>query len=852
MRRLLRSPRVSNPLVSVIISEEFVKQAFWFLCALIVFGFTTGALHSVKGQVVSPTPDPFTIQLTSTPNGAFGSFASDMSANGRFVVFTSNGNVATENPNNADGNREIFIADYAQRRIFQITNTKSVPNPSPSPSPTPTPSASPTPSPSPTPTPAPTPSDLTLVKIQIDNLAPMISLSPPLVNGQRIYTIVFGSNAPNPGNFDGTEGNLATDANTEIWIYRMPAVTDVDLTQGAEIPKVDLAAGVFTRITDTPASRLPTAGSATFLPFYADDNREASISDDGRIIAFISTRNLVPGVGNADANPELFFYDVAGVSFSQGTNTQDAVAGVGFTFQSNPSLSSDGSIVSFYSSANLTGSNDDGNGEVFLGTFSGGALSNLRQVTRTLINPTQPQNVNVLSPGRRLSRDGSYIAFESLAVDPKANSTNNSLFLATFVYTVATDTFAMVGARPTFIDLTRFPAFTDYNGTLTPSSLVFCSRLNFRADGTVPELANNAEGLNPLFAPQLFLTQLPASDSNTFIRLTNVPFPTLVSMRAMTSNSRNRMAFAFGGVDLGGGNLDGSQEVYYLLTPIITNVSAEPLTFETGASLMPVATATPVPSPTPSPTPTPSPSPDVALGLAPAELSIIRANVSLAPSTASIPQSAISTKLQPRSPALPVELNGVSVSVNGAGAGLYFVGNQEKQINFVMPQSLASGLGTVAVNINNTSTNIDTAFRGLVQIVGGQPDIGTTANGPGGIAMAVNVTNPNQRLDPPFNVTSTDESGNTVPTVIELTLTGVHGALPSEITITIGSTTINGTAILAVKSLEDMPGVDIINFTLPEALAGAGDVPIIVTFTRTNEATTTSRSAATAPTIHIN
>ena len=46
-----------------------------------------------------------------------------------------------------------------------------------------------------------------------------------------------------------------------------------------------------------------------------------------------------------------------------------------------------------------------------------------------------------------------------------------------------------------------------------------------------------------------------------------------------------------------------------------------------------------------------------------------------------------------RSPALPVELNGVSVSVNGAAAGLYFVGNAEKQINFVTP--IACRMGSV-------------------------------------------------------------------------------------------------------------------------------------------------------------
>ena len=35
------------------------------------------------------------------------------------------------------------------------------------------------------------------------------------------------------------------------------------------------------------------------VPFVADDNREAVISDNGEIIAFISTRSLV-GSGNAD------------------------------------------------------------------------------------------------------------------------------------------------------------------------------------------------------------------------------------------------------------------------------------------------------------------------------------------------------------------------------------------------------------------------------------------------------------------------------------------------------------------------------------------------------------------------
>lgn len=829
-----------------------MKQAFRFLCALIVSLFGCGALHSIAAQTSSPTPDPFVVQLTSSPNSAFSTFVGDMTANGRFVVFTSNGDVATEKTpsrNNADGNREIFLADYAQRRIFQITNTKNVANPAPSPSPSPSPTASP----SPTPTPLPTPADLSQVKIQIDNRSPMISLEPQLNSGQRVYTIVFTSNAPDPKNFDGTEGNLAQDGNSEIWIYRLPAVPDVDLTLGTDLPLTDLSTGTFAQITSTPASRLPTAGSTSVVPFFADDNREPTITDDGQLLAFISTRNLVPGVGNADFNPELFFYNIQTQTFTQGTNTHDAVAGIGLVFQSNPNLSSDGSLVAFISSANLAGNNDDGNGkgnaEIYIANVGVSGLSNIRQVTRTKTNATTPVNVNVWSPGRRLSRDGAYLAFESLANDPKANTDSNNVGLGMFVYTVATDTFVLVGPRiTTLVDIGRFPTFTDYSASLAPASLVFASALNFRPDGTVPTTAADApQGLNQQFAPQIFLTQLPASTSNTFVRLTNVGLTVPFAVLPVTSVSHTRMGFAMP-YDFGGGNADLSGEIFYLLTPIITAQSAAALTFNTGASNMAVATATPLPSPTPTPTPTPSPSPDVAIGLAPGELSIVRSTVALAPGDATV-STGSETK---RSPALPVELNGVSVSVNGAAAGLYFVGNASKQINFVMPISLPLGVGTVAVNINDTGANTDTALRGFVQIVAGQPDIFTTTNDAGGRAIVFNVTNPNARTVEPFSVTSTDAGGNTVPTVLELNLTGVRLATKAEITVTVGTTVISGDSITLVQSNPEMPGFDIIDFTLPASLAGAGDVPILVTFTRTGQTATTSRSTATAAHITIN
>jgi uncharacterized protein (TIGR03437 family) len=235
-------------------------------------------------------------------------------------------------------------------------------------------------------------------------------------------------------------------------------------------------------------------------------------------------------------------------------------------------------------------------------------------------------------------------------------------------------------------------------------------------------------------------------------------------------------------------------------------------------------------------------------GLAPGELGIIRTTEEFVASDASA-SGGSETK---RSPALPVELNGVSVSVNGAAAGLYFVGQASKQINFVVPIGMTAGVKTVVVN-SRMGGGIQ--FRGSLLIVPTQPDIFTTTNDAGGRAAVLNVTNPMAPMGEPFSVTSTDGSGNTVPTILEITLTGVRGATTTEIKVSIvtatGTTDITGDAILRVSPQREMPGFDIIHFRLPASLAGAGDVPIIVTVTRSGAAAV-SRPEASAPHITIN
>ena len=163
----------------------------------------------------------------------------------------------------------------------------------------------------------------------------MISAEPVLSAGNRTYTIVFSSNAPvTPALFDGTDPGAPTntDMNTEIWTYQFTVPDAVNLAEGADIAFQDLSTGTFTRITNTPASRAPSAGTPTGCfadlgcqPFYADDNREASISDDGHVIAFTSTRDLLLNGSNVDPggiqNPEVFVFNRGTGIFTQATNS---------------------------------------------------------------------------------------------------------------------------------------------------------------------------------------------------------------------------------------------------------------------------------------------------------------------------------------------------------------------------------------------------------------------------------------------------------------------------------------------------------------------------------------------------
>ncbi len=504
------------------------RLTFLFAAAICVLALTTHAqIDSVIGQL---------------SNSTFDSYAGAMSGDGRFVVFESRGNIATENPRNADGNSEIFLFDYAQRRIFQITDTKSV-------------LFDPT-----------KPATFFNIRVEINNTRPVIS------NDGR--WIAFSSNATrstplmpdstNPGLFNGNDytapapsptpgvtptpaatptaspsgtpactpapspapaNPLASDGNLEMWMYQIPPYATVaDLSAGDELPVTNLApfdadgnptpGATFIRVTNTDPSQLPRAGTCTNGPFIADDNHDVSISDDGSVLAFVSTRDLVPAIGNpypTEDNDEIFTYVRATNTLGQVTKTPRGPISDPI-YNKNPTISGDGSRVVFASTGNnpiygMTGGNNDPpsrNEEIFYADLIAGsptANTVKKQVTTT--TPTNPGDpVNILDLGRRMSRDGRYIAFDSYADLANENGGMNYTSFATYLYdtSVTPGTFRRILPRSNADsaapggDVTRYPGFTDNNAAGAPATLVLTCRMNIKPDGTIP--TDPTQGLN--------------------------------------------------------------------------------------------------------------------------------------------------------------------------------------------------------------------------------------------------------------------------------------------------------------------------------------------------------------------
>ena len=181
---------------------------------------------------------------------------------------------------------------------------------------------------------------------------PVLESERPDINSPGSY-IAFDSDS----NINGGNPNN----NTEVFLY-------------------DTTTDVFTQITDT------TSGF----------NITASISDDANIIAFESTANITGQ--NPDGSREIVFFNRATSTFTQ--ITDDPNTG---NRSRQPSVSDDGDFIAFRSEFSINGGNPENNNEIYLYNVNTGVIT---QITTTMTGE---------SYGPSISADGTYISFESEA-----------------------------------------------------------------------------------------------------------------------------------------------------------------------------------------------------------------------------------------------------------------------------------------------------------------------------------------------------------------------------------------------------------------------------------------------------
>jgi uncharacterized protein (TIGR03437 family) len=156
-----------------------------------------------------------------------------------------------------------------------------------------------------------------------------------------------------------------------------------------------------------------------------------------------------------------------------------------------------------------------------------------------------------------------------------------------------------------------------------------------------------------------------------------------------------------------------------------------------------------------------------------------------------------------------------------------------KQINYLLPVGMATGLAQVSVLNNGT-----TVANGTIQVQPSAPGI-ISANSNGmGVATGYvqNIAQDGTAGPPQFVATYDEARGQYVAAPISFTSgyklvlvlfgTGFDNATTSNTTVTVGSTTVT---IDYIGPQSQYPGEDQINVELPNSLTGSGDVAVQVT-----------------------
>ncbi|HET7289184.1 MAG TPA: hypothetical protein VFJ67_02005 [Thermodesulfobacteriota bacterium] len=332
----------------------------------------------------------------------------------------------------------------------------------------------------------------------------------------------FDSNADvNGGNPDGSSEAYLTNTGT----FDITQLTD---NVGLDSFPFDISAGdnlVALSSEGDPTGDNPDGNREIFLYDRAsmtftqitdtagEDNIVPVLNSDGSLIAFDSSADVTGG--NPDNNREIFLFNADTDTFTQLTDTSGVSSLV-------PDITSDGATIGFHSDADLTGDNSDVSLEVFLFDVS----------SMTFTQITDGDNLN--SATAALSSDGAIVGLNS-DTDPTGGNPDNNREI--FLFNTNTMQFTQVTDS----------ADTDNGGPSISSDgsrLVFTSRADLTGD--------NPDGNREVFlfdANTGITTQITDSVGGTFTD-------------AVISGDGTRILFTSGS-DIVGENPDGNIEVYF-------------------------------------------------------------------------------------------------------------------------------------------------------------------------------------------------------------------------------------------------------------------------------------------------
>lgn len=656
------------------------------------------------------------------------------------------------NGRNVDSNTEIYVYDVDSRSIIMITDTADIKDPD----------------------------DSTKTLFKINNVTPAIS-----GDGTRV---VFVSNAE----FNGSKND---DRNYEIYLATLPRnSTTVTIS----------------RVTDTDKNNDTEVVKEIF------NNYSPSVSDDGSVISFVSTRRgfkavsggpqaftaLKEGPANSqtdpDGNGEVFIYNVAAKQFSQVTASRDVDATSNFVvkgFNSAPLLSGNGRSLVFLSGFNYAGANanknGDFNGEIFIYKI-GDPANTFTQVTDTtgtaivpVLNLDGSYSVNASAPmnmlnaaTRPISSDGSLLVFESAG-----NFANNNADKTRelWLYNVNTKAYTQItnqsaAATPTQDELKKIDYGFLPSVNSTGTHISFGSTLNLTPAATSGVKADNADGSREVFrydiAAQKFRQITFADKSGLVIDQRN----TVVN--PYIDNSGAAITFSFA-ANLLAPKAAAIEDLFQaVVRPVTAKNSTEPkLTNAASFDATQVARGS------------------IVAGF----------GTQLANATVNTPSAN-----------LPYDLGGVTVTVNGLAARLIVV--SPGQVNFVLPQEVDNG-DSADFTINNNGVQ----SAGKVKIVDAAPGVfTTTSDGKGATAAQCGRVSPDGlsflTTLPPCSVGNESQAD-----LLIIYGTGFRNG--AGVQVKIGEQTLTPTFVGAQP---EFPGLDQINVNLTKELADKKDQEVTV------------------------